>query len=153
LYVIGGSCYVDSGDFAPLSWKTSATELLHGSYGLRALEPCFLTPRQIEAVRRNIKRITDVCLLLQPQPLSLVSSNADPSSNHMPDVMMNGVGMVSVAVLYVCVYYQITHIPKKVWVHVWVRVKVVITFGLLRFALSQRYPNITIHNICNFDDD
>jgi ribosomal protein L16/L10AE len=60
---------LNSGDFAPVSFKQSATELLHGSYGLRALEPCFLTPRQIEAARRTIKRITDVGL-----PLHMISA-------------------------------------------------------------------------------
>ncbi len=32
------------------------TELLHGEYGLQALEPAWITSRQIEAVRRTVVR-------------------------------------------------------------------------------------------------
>ncbi|MER3468559.1 MAG: 50S ribosomal protein L16, partial [Thermoflexus sp.] len=36
--------------------ETRGVELAFGEYGLQALEPCWLTARQIEAARRTIVR-------------------------------------------------------------------------------------------------
>jgi large subunit ribosomal protein L16 len=40
--------------------KTRGNEICFGSYGLQALEPTWITSRQIEASRRAITRYTNV---------------------------------------------------------------------------------------------
>jgi large subunit ribosomal protein L16 len=80
-------------------------KLNHGEYGIQALEPVWLTSRQIEAVRRTISRYTKLF------PDKSVTARAEESR------MGSGKGSVEYWVVVIKpgnVLFEITGVPKDV---------------------------------------
>ena len=88
-------------------------KLNHGTYGLQALEPVWLTSRQIEAVRRTISRYTKRTgkLWIKVFPDKSVTARAEESR------MGSGKGAVEYWVVVIKpgnILFEITGVPRDI---------------------------------------
>jgi large subunit ribosomal protein L16 len=88
-------------------------KLVHGSYGIQALEPVWLTSRQIEAVRRTISRYTkrNGQIWIKVFPDKSVTARAEESR------MGSGKGAVDYWVVVIKpgnILFEVTGVPKEV---------------------------------------